>query len=156
MGYVYFSGNEEKIIDSILSIAQNKYGIKGVKRGVIIPMQSEKMPYFISTCQLYFDDDDPNMRKKIETILSLTYDIHGSEVSVLIYGETDYCIRTVSIERNDHAYAGQLIFYSGSFNDLLNINIPSDSFIRWQIYEGKFEEVKIKYDDVVEYVNTII
>ena len=42
MGYVYFSVNEEKIIDSILSIAQDVYGIKGVKSGVIIPMHSEK------------------------------------------------------------------------------------------------------------------
>lgn len=50
MGYVYFSVNEDKTIDGILSIAQNTYGIKGAKVGVIIPMYSEKMPYFISCC----------------------------------------------------------------------------------------------------------
>jgi len=156
MGYVYFSVNEEKIIDSILSIAQNVYGIKGVKIGVIIPMHSQKMPYFISTCQLYFDDDDPNARKTVETILNFIYDMYGSEVSALIYEEIDYCVRTVSIKNNIYT-RGELTYHSNSFDNLININFPSDSFIiRWQIYEGKFEEVKIKYDDVVEYVNTII
>ena len=155
MGYVYFSVNEEKIIDSILSIAQNVYGIKGVKIGVIIPMHSQKMPYFISTCQLYFDDDDPSMRKTIETILNLIYNMHNSAVSALIYGSDCY-VRTISIERNDNKYGGQLVFYSHSFNNLINIDIPSDSFIKWQIYEGRFKEIKIKYDDVVKYVNTII
>ena len=156
MGYVYFSANEDKIIDSILSIAQNTYGIKGAKLGVIIPMHSQKMPYFISTCQLYFDDDDPNARKTVETILNLIYDMYGSEVSALICGENDYYIRTVSIKNNIYTH-GDLTFHSNSFDNLININFPSDSFIiRWQIYEGRFEEVKIKYDDVVEYVNTII
>lgn len=153
MECVYFSGNEEKIIDGILSTAQNVYGIEGVKSGVIIPMHSEKMPYFISCCQLYLDDD-AYMRKKIETVLDITYIIYGSEISALIYG-SDYYMRTISIERNNHVYGDQLVFYGSSFNDLLNINIPSDGSIRWQIYEGKFEGM-IKRDDVVEYVNSII
>ena len=46
MGYVYFSANEDKTIDGILSIAQNVYGIKGVKSGVVIPMHSEKNSIF--------------------------------------------------------------------------------------------------------------
>ena len=155
MGYVYFSGNEEKIIDSILNIEQNKYGIKGVKIGVIIPMNSQKMPYFISTCQLYFDDDDPSMRKTVEEILNLIYDMYGSEVSALIYEEIDYYVRTISIKNTIYTHC-ELVFYGNSFDNLANKNLPSDSSIRWQIYEGRFEEVKIKYDDVVEYVNTII
>lgn len=154
MGYAYFSANKDKVIDSILSIAQNVYGIKGIKSGVIIPMHSEKMPYFIGCCQLYFDDD-AYMRKKIERVLDIAYTMYSSEISALIYGSDCY-VRTISIKRNDHVYGGELVFYGSSFNDLLNINLPSDSSIRWQIYEGRFEEVKIKYDDVVEYVNTII
>lgn len=46
MGYVYFSGNEEKIIDYILSIAQNVYEIKGSKTNIIIPIHSEKNAIF--------------------------------------------------------------------------------------------------------------
>lgn len=105
------------------------------------------MPYFISTCQLYFDDDDPYMRIKIETVLNIIYSIYSSEISALIYGSDCY-IRTISIEGSNHVYGGQLVFYSNSFNNLININIPSDSFIKWQIYEGRFEEI-IKRDDVV-------
>ena len=117
MGYVYFSGNEEKIIDSILNIAQNKYGIKGVKIGVIIPMNSQKMPYFISTCQLYFDDDDPSMRKTVEEILNLIYDMYGSEVSALIYEEIDYYVRTISIKNTIYTHC-ELVFYGNSFDNL--------------------------------------
>lgn len=78
------------------------------------------------------------MRKIIETILNVAYIISG-EVSALICGSS-YYIRTISIERNDNAYGGQLVFYSHSFNNLMNINIPNDSFIKWQIYEGRFKE----------------
>lgn len=94
------------------------------------------------------------MRKKIETVLDITHNIYGSEISALIYG-SDYYVRTICIERNNHAYGG--VFYGSSFDDLLNINIniPSDSFIRWQIYEGKFEKM-IKQDDVVKYGSGII
>ena len=94
------------------------------------------------------------MRKKIERALDIAYTMYGSEISALIYGSDCY-VRTISIERSNHVYGGELVFYGSSFNDLLNINIPSDSFIRWQIYEGRFEEI-IKQDDIVEYVNTII
>ena len=103
MGYVYFNGNEETI-NGILSIAQNVYGIKGIKIGVIIPMYSEKMPYFNSCCQLYIDDD-AYMRKKIETLLDITYSIYHSEISALIYEEVEYYVRTISIEKTSCAFS---------------------------------------------------
>lgn len=153
MGYVYFSVNEEKIIDSILKIAQNACGIKGVKSGVIIPMHSEKCPYFISTCQFYFDDD-AYMRAKIETVLNIAYDIYGKELCALIHEEIDYYVRTISIKNTIYTHC-ELVFYGNSFDNLANKNLPSDSSIRWQIYEGKFEKM-IKQDDVVKYGSGII
>ena len=136
--HVYFSGIENKYIDNILNFAQDICRIEGAKTETIIQTQYEKMPYFNSCCELYINDDNPNMRKIIETILNVAYIISG-EVSALICGSS-YYIRTISIERNDNTYGGQLVFYSHSFNNLMNINIPNDSFIKWQIYEGRFKE----------------
>ena len=98
------------------------------------------MPYFISYCQLYLEDDDPNARKIIETILKLTYDIHGKEVSVLVYKEVDRYIRTISIRGNSHTFDGELKFCSDSIETLVNMDLSASSFIKWQIYEGRFKE----------------
>jgi len=138
MRHVYFSGIGDKYIGSILNFAKDVYGIKGIKTETIIPTQSKKCPYFYSCCQFYFDDDDLNMHNIIETILNIAYAINVSEISALIYKEVDYYMRTVSIENTICTHV-KLTFYSDSFNNLLNINMPSDSFIRWQIYEGKFK-----------------
>ena len=137
MRHVYFSGFKNKYINNILDFVQNKYNFKATKIETIIPTQSEKMPYFNSCCELYLDDDDPNMRNIIETILNTAYSISG-EVSALIC-TSGYYIRTISIERNDYKYGGQLEYYSHSFNNLMNIDTPSDSFVKWQIYEGDFK-----------------
>ena len=139
MGYVNFNV-DEKCVDTILNIAQDVYGIEGTKIGLKIPTSSITMPYFISYCQLYFDDDDPSMRKTVETILNLTYDIHGKEVSALVYKEVDRYIRTISIRGNSHTFDGELKFCSDSIETLVNMDLPASSFIKWQIYEGRFKE----------------
>lgn len=136
---IYFSGDGTKLTDTILSIAQDVYGIEGNKIGIKIPINSEKMPYFISGCQLYLKNDDPDMRKIVETILNLTYDIHGEEVSALIHGSDRY-VRTISIKGNGHTFDGELKFYSDSIETLINMDLPASSFIKWQIYEGRFNE----------------
>ena len=139
MGYVNFNVDEE-CVDTILNIAQDVYGIEGTKIGLKIPTSSITMPYFISYCQLYLKDDDPNARKIIETILKLTYDIHGKEVSALVYKEVDRYIRTISIRGNSHTFDGELKFCSDSIETLVNMDLPASSFIKWQIYEGRFKE----------------
>jgi len=140
MGYVNFNVDEE-CVDTILNIAQDVYGIEGTKIGLKIPVSSITMPYFISRCQLlYLEDDDSNARKIIETILKLTYDIHGKEVSALVYKEVDRYIRTISIRGNSHTFDGELKFCSDSIETLVNMDLPASSFIKWQIYEGRFKE----------------
>ena len=39
---IYFSGDGTKLTDTILSIAQDVYGIEGNKIGIKIPINSEK------------------------------------------------------------------------------------------------------------------
>ena len=139
MGYVNFNVDEE-YVDTILNIAQDVYGIKGAKIGLKIPTSSITMPYFISVCNIYLEDDNPNARKIIETILKLIYDIHGKEVSALVYKEVDRYIRTISIRGNSHTFDGELKFCSDSIETLVNMDLPASSFIKWQIYEGRFKE----------------
>ena len=136
---VYFSGDGTKLTDTILSIAQDVYGIEGNKIGLKIPTSSITMPYFVSGCNIYLKNDDPNMRKIVETILKLTYDIHGEEVSALIHGSGRY-VRTISIKGNGYTFDGELKFSSDSIETLINMDLPTSSFIKWQIYEGRFRE----------------
>lgn len=139
MGYVNFNVDEE-YVNTILNIAQDVYGIKGTKFGLKIPTSSITMPYFISECNIYLEDDNPNARKIIETILKLTYDIHGKVVSALVYKEVDCYVRTISIKGNGYTFDGELKFYSDSIETLINMDLPNNSFIKWQIYEGRFKE----------------
>lgn len=139
MGYVNFNVDEE-CVDTILKIAQDVYGIKGTKIELKILTSSITTLYSISRCNIYLEDDDPNARKIIETILNLTYDIHGKKVSALVYKEVDRYVRTISIRGNSHTFDGELKFSSDSIETLINMDLPTSSFIKWQIYEGRFRE----------------